>query len=189
MVPYGQKAADDDLMPASSGFAALFDQLYGAPRYAPTSWCDKVAGQAIAYSVLGALIHRLRSREGQALEVPMSEVCIDFMLVEHLGAMAFEPAKGPPGFRRQLSLGRKPYRTADEWACLLPYSDQNWADFLRFVGHPELCEEPRCTRISSRVTHIDELYDFVETEARRSPRQNGYDSRQCLYFRHARTRL
>lgn len=165
--PYGHKAAYDDLMQAGSGFASLFEQLYGAPRYAPTSWCDKVAGQAIAYSVLGALIHKLRTGEGQSLEVPMFEVCIDFMLVEHFGAMAFEPAKGPPGFKRQLALGRKPYRTADGWACILPYSTRNWMDFFDFIGRPELGKEPRYSHISSRVEHIDELYDILDAEARR----------------------
>jgi crotonobetainyl-CoA:carnitine CoA-transferase CaiB-like acyl-CoA transferase len=163
--PYGHKAAYDDLMQAGSGFSALFGQLYSSPRYAPTSWCDKVAGQAIAYSVLGALIHRLRSGEGQAIEVPMFEVCIDFMLVEHFGAMAFEPAKGPPGFKRQLALGRKPYRTANGWACILPYSDRNWTDFFQFVGRRELGTDPRFTDIGSRVEHIDELYGILETEA------------------------
>ena len=165
--PYGHKAAYDDLMQAGSGFAALFDQQYGAPRYAPTSWCDKVAGQAIAYSVLGAIIHRLRTGEGQAVEVPMFEVCVDFMLVEHFGAMAFEPAKGPPGFKRQLALGRKPYRTADGWACLLPYSTRNWRDFFVFIGRPQLADEPRYQEISSRVAHIDELYAVVDAEASR----------------------
>lgn len=164
--PYGHKAAYDDLMQAGSGFSALFEQLYDSPRYAPTSWCDKVAGQAIAYSVLGALIHKLRTGTGQAIEVPMFEVCIDFMLVEHFGAMAFEPAKGPPGFKRQLALGRKPYHTSDGWACILPYSTRNWQDFFRFIGRPELCDEPRYLNIGSRVAHIEELYDIVEAEAR-----------------------
>ncbi len=173
--PYGHKAAYDDLMQAGSGFSALFDQLYGEPRYAPTSWCDKVAGQAIAYSVLGALIHKLRAGEGQAIEVPMFEVCIDFMLVEHFGALAFEPAKGPPGFKRQLALGRKPYRTSDGWACILPYSDRNWQDFFAFVGRPELGQEPRYAEIGSRVEHIEELYIIVETEARKHSIQAWMD--------------
>jgi crotonobetainyl-CoA:carnitine CoA-transferase CaiB-like acyl-CoA transferase len=165
--PYGHKAAYDDLMQASSGFAALFEKLDGEPRYAPTSWCDKVAGQAIAYAVLGAFIHRLRTGVGQAVEVPMFEVCVDFMLVEHFGAMAFEPAKGPPGFKRQLARGRKPYRTADGWACILPYSDKNWKDFFRFVGRAEQAGEARFASLENRVVHIEELYKIVEREARR----------------------
>ena len=97
----------------------------------------------------------------------MFEVCVDFMLVEHFGAMAFEPAKGPPGFKRQLARGRKPYRTADGWACILPYSDKNWKDFFRFVGRAEQAEEARFTSLDSRVAHIEELYKIVEAEARR----------------------
>jgi len=165
--PYGEKAAYDDLMQAGSGFAALFGQLYGEPRYAPTSWCDKIAGQAIAYAVLGGLIHRLRSGQGQALEVPMFEVAVDFMLVEHFGPMAFEPAKGPPGFKRQLALGRKPYRTADGWACILPYSDRNWKDFFAFIGRTELASESRFAALESRVNRIEELYEIIDSEARR----------------------
>lgn len=165
--PYGHKAAYDDLMQAGSGFAALFEKLDGEPRYAPTSWCDKVAGQAIAYAVLGALIHRLRTGGGQAVEVPMFEVCVDFMLVEHFGAMAFEPAKGPPGFKRQLAKGRKPYRTADGWACILPYSDKNWRDFFVFVGRAAEAQEVRFASLNSRVAHIEELYSIVDFEARR----------------------
>jgi crotonobetainyl-CoA:carnitine CoA-transferase CaiB-like acyl-CoA transferase len=165
--PYGHKAAYDDLMQASSGFAALFDKVYGVPRYAPTSWCDKVAGQAIAYAVLGAFVHRLRTGCGQAVEVPMFEVCVDFMLVEHFGAMAFEPAKGPPGFKRQLARGRKPYATADGWVCILPYSDKNWKDFFRFVGRPSQALDARFASLDGRVAHIEELYEIVEAEARR----------------------
>ena len=165
--PYGDKPAYDDLMQASSGFAALFEKLDGEPRYAPTSWCDKVAGQAIAYAVLGALVKRLRSGGGQAIEVPMFEVCVDFMLVEHFGAMAFEPAKGPPGFKRQLAKGRKPYATEDGWACILPYSDKNWKDFFDFVGRPVLAQDGRFASLNSRVAHIEELYAIVEAEARR----------------------
>jgi crotonobetainyl-CoA:carnitine CoA-transferase CaiB-like acyl-CoA transferase len=165
--PYGHKAAYDDLMQASSGFAALFDKVYGEPRYAPTSWCDKVAGQAIAYAVLGAFVHRLRTGCGQPVEVPMFEVCVDFMLVEHFGAMAFEPAKGPPGFKRQLARGRKPYPTADGWACILPYSNKNWKDFFNFVGRSGQAQDARFASLDSRVAHIEELYEIVEAEVRR----------------------
>lgn len=38
----------------------------------------------------------------------MFETAIDFMLVEHFGAGAFEPTLGRMGFARQLSPHRKP---------------------------------------------------------------------------------
>ena len=163
--PYGHKAAYDDLMQAGAGFAALNEQVYGEPRYAPTAWCDKIAGQAITYAVLAALLHRERGGSGQEVEVPMFETTIDFMLAEHFGPGAFEPPLGPVGFPRQLSPNRKPYRTQDGWACLLPYSDANWRHFFEFIGQPELTGDVRFSKIAERVIHIDALYALVEQHA------------------------
>jgi crotonobetainyl-CoA:carnitine CoA-transferase CaiB-like acyl-CoA transferase len=160
--PYGHKPAYDDLMQAGSGFAALNAQLYGTPRYAPTAWCDKIAGKAIAYAVLGALLHRERGGSGQQVEVPMFETAIDFMLVEHHGPGAFEPPLGPIGFPRQLSPQRKPYRTRDGWACILPYSDRNWQDFFAFVGQAQWLDDARFADVAQRVEHVDALYAIVE---------------------------
>ena len=163
--PYGHKAAYDDLMQAGAGFAALNDQVYGEPRYAPTAWCDKIAGQAITYAVLAALLHRERGGSGQEVEVPMFETTIDFMLAEHFGPGAFEPPLGPIGFPRQLSPNRKPYRTQDGWACILPYSDENWRDFFTFIGQPALMDDVRFSKIAERVVNINELYSLVEKHA------------------------
>lgn len=165
--PYGDKAAYDDLMQAGSGFSSLNEQLLGVPSYAPTAWCDKIAGQAIAYAVLGALLHRERGGDGQEVEVPMFEVAIDFMLVEHFGPAAFEPPLGRAGFKRQLSKVRTPYRTRDGWACILPYSDRNWKDFFDFIGRPELADDPRYGKLTDRVNHIDSLYTVVAEHAPR----------------------
>jgi crotonobetainyl-CoA:carnitine CoA-transferase CaiB-like acyl-CoA transferase len=164
--PYGDKAAYDDLMQAGSGFAALNQEVYGEPRYAPTAWCDKIAGQAIVNAVLAALLYRERGGTGQQVEVPMFETAIDFMLAEHFGAGAFEPPMGPPGFARQLSPRRKPYRTLDGWACILPYSDRNWQDFFAFIGHSG-ADDPRYATMPLRVQNVDSLYGLLEEHAPR----------------------
>ena len=163
--PYCEKPAYDDLIQAGSGFAVLNQELYGEPRYAPTAWCDKIAGQAIAYAVLGALVHRLRGGGGQEVEVPMFETAVDFMLVEHFSAGAFEPPMGRIGFPRQLTPQRKPYRTADGWACILPYSDRNWRDFFIFIGRKDLLAEPDFADMAKRSARIGELYGLLEDEA------------------------
>ncbi|MBO9355982.1 CoA transferase [Bordetella petrii] len=163
--PYGDKAAYDDLIQAGCGLSGLVEQATGQAGYAPTALCDKIAGQAIVSAVLGALLHRERYAEGQEVEVPMFEVAIDFMLVEHFGPAAFEPPLGPAGFKRQLSKNRKPYRTRDSWACILPYSDRNWKDFFAFIGRPELADDARYRRITDRVINVDSLYGLVAEHA------------------------
>jgi len=163
--PYGDKAAYDDLIQAGSGLAALYGSVHGEPQYCPTVICDKIAGQTIASAILGALFHRARGGGGQAIEVPMFETAIEFMLIEHYGGGAFDPPLGRIGFQRLLSRQRKPYRTADGHACILPYSDQNWRDFFAFVGRTDLADDPRFRTLPERVQHIDVLYELVEEQA------------------------
>ena len=72
---------------------------------------------------------------------------------------------GKTGFARLLSRRRKPYRTRDGYAGILPYSDRNWRDFFDFTGHPEFNSDPRFTTLGSRVEHIEFLYGLIEEEA------------------------
>lgn len=167
--PYGDKAAYDDLIQAGSGLAALHIPARGEPAYMPTVLCDKLAGQAIAYSILAALFHRERTGIGQAIEVPMFETTVEFAFIEHLGGFGFIPSLGKPGFRRVLDKFRKPYRTEDGYACILPYSDRNWQDFFDFTGRIEFKDDMRFKRLADRVQHIEVLYAAVEVEAALRP--------------------
>jgi crotonobetainyl-CoA:carnitine CoA-transferase CaiB-like acyl-CoA transferase len=169
--PYRDKPAYDDLIQAGSGIAALFGEVHGEPAYVPTVICDKLAGQAIAYAILGALFQRARGGGGQAIEVPMLETTIELALAEHMFGFAFVPALSPPGFKRLMSRARKPYRTLDGYACILPYSDRNWQDFYAFTGRTEFSDDARFRTLSDRVHSIDVLYSMVEEEAAKRPTQ------------------
>jgi crotonobetainyl-CoA:carnitine CoA-transferase CaiB-like acyl-CoA transferase len=163
--PYAEKPAYDDLIQAGSGVAALYAQVHGEPAYVPTVICDKLTGQAIAYAILAALLQHARGGGGQAIEVPMFETTIEMNFAEHMYGWAFVPALGKPGFKRVLSKERKPYRTRDGYACILPYSDKNWRDFYAFTGRSEFENDPRFGRLSDRVQHIGILYRMIEEEA------------------------
>jgi crotonobetainyl-CoA:carnitine CoA-transferase CaiB-like acyl-CoA transferase len=163
--PYRDKAAYDDIIQAGSGLAALHMAARGEPAFMPTVLCDKLSGQAIAYSVIAALFQRERGGGGQAIEVPMFETTAEFAYVEHLLGFAFEPPLGPIGYVRVVSPRRKPFRTADGYMCILPYSDRNWRDFFDFVGKPEFNKDARFFPLTERVAHLEELYELIEAVA------------------------
>jgi len=163
--PYGDKPAYDDLIQAGSGIAALFAAVHGEPAYVPSVICDKLAGQAIAYSILAALFHRARGGGGQAIEVPMLETAIEFNLIEHFVGAAFDPPIGKAGYVRLVNPRRKPFRTKDGYACIMPYSDRNWEDFYGFTARTEFRDDPRLQRMADRVHHLDILYGMIEEEA------------------------
>jgi crotonobetainyl-CoA:carnitine CoA-transferase CaiB-like acyl-CoA transferase len=163
--PYSDKAAYDDLIQAGSGLAALHTGIRGEPGYVPTVVCDKLAGQAIAYAILAGLLQRERFGIGQAIEVPMFETAVEFNFIEHIDGFAFLPPLGKPVFPRVMSKQRKPYRTKNSYACILPYSDKNWLDFYEFTGRHEFESDSRFRRLPDRVLHIDTLYKMIEEEA------------------------
>ena len=164
--PYGNKPAYDDVIQAGSGFAALCaEESGGAPAYVPTVVCDKLAGQAIAYAILAGLLQRARGGGGQAIEAPMFETAVEFLTPEHMGGAAFDPPLGPFGYGRVLGGYRRPYRTRDGYACILPYSDRNWRDFFAFAGRPELAEAERFRSIAERARNAGELYGLIAEEA------------------------
>jgi len=163
--PYRDKAAYDDIIQAGSGLAALHVPARGEPAFMPTVICDKLSGQAIAYSVMAALFHRQRGGGGQAIEVPMFETSAEFAYLEHLLGFVFEPPIGRPGYSRVVSPRRKPFRTKDGYMCILPYSDQNWRDFFDFIDRAELKSDRRFFPLADRAAHLESLYELIEAEA------------------------
>jgi crotonobetainyl-CoA:carnitine CoA-transferase CaiB-like acyl-CoA transferase len=79
-----------------------------------------------------------------------------------MGGRLFDPAEGAPGYARQLSKDRRPYRTRDGHVCVLIYNDGHWRRFFEAVGRPEIwTSDPRFASITSRTAHIDEIYAMV----------------------------
>jgi len=165
--PYGDKAAYDDLIQAGSGLAALYTRLSGEPAYAPTVLCDKLAGQTIVGAVLAALVQRSQGGGGQAVEVPMFESAVDFLLVEHLAGATFDPPMGQPGYSRLLTKYRRPYRARDGYIAVVPYTDRNWIDFFDFAGMPQVMQDPRFKRLAERGENIEALYEVLAATVQR----------------------
>lgn len=126
--------AYDDTVQAASGTCDIFAKSGDGPRYAPYLMADKVAGLTLVYSALAALHYRDRTGQGQWVDVPMIDALADFNLVEQLNEFTFDPPLGEPGWHRTLAPTRVPHPSMDGWICILPYSDRNWADFLRLTG-------------------------------------------------------
>ena len=139
--PDAAKPAFDDIIQAGCGLAAVASIGREAPDYVPSLIADKTAGMAVVNAVLAALLHRARTGRGQYVEVPMLETMVAFVLTEHLGGLAFEPAPAPPGYARLLEGGRKPAPTRDGHIALLPYSAPHWRAFFAAAGKPEIGEE------------------------------------------------
>ncbi|MCC5858185.1 MAG: CoA transferase [Ectothiorhodospiraceae bacterium] len=158
--PYSGLQAYDDVIQAASGLTSLMGRYHGdeRPRYVPSTIADKVAGLYASQAVLAAVIHRLRTGEGQHVEVPMFEAFTQFLLQEHLWGHAFEPPAGEFGYFRQTDPNRQPFPTADGYISIVPYTDDVWLTMLELLDSLELTEDPRFSSPEQRRANMTLLY-------------------------------
>jgi crotonobetainyl-CoA:carnitine CoA-transferase CaiB-like acyl-CoA transferase len=158
--PYADRPAYDDLIQAASGLAGVQADDAGVPRYTATTISDRVVGMAAASAIGMALYRREKTGTGQAIELPMFETMVQFVLGDHLLGATFEPPLGDPVYQRLLH--RRPYRTKDGYLAILPYTDAHWRRFFTAAGRAELLADGRFGTIAGRSAAIDELYDLLE---------------------------
>ncbi len=161
--PYRDLQAYDDVIQVATGTTSLLSRVDGdpTPRYLPSLIADKVAGQYGAQAILAALVHKLRTGEGQKVEVPMFEAFANFILEEHLRDATFEPEIGPIGYPRQLDPGRQPFPTADGSISIVPYTDDKMRLLFVLLGAPEILTREAFSTPLVRFRNSTALYREV----------------------------
>lgn len=158
--PYADLQAYDDVIQAASGTTSLLPRVDGdeRPRYFPSLIADKVAGLHAVYAVQAAIIHRLRTGEGQSIEIPMFESFTHFMMLEHLGAHVFDPPTGDAGYARQVDPDRQPFPTSDGHISLVIYTDASWGTVLGLLGDPDFLNDERFATPKGRYKNQSLIY-------------------------------
>lgn len=166
--PYADLQAYDDVIQAASGTTSLLPRVDGdpRPRYFPSLIADKIAGQFGAQAILAALVHKLRTGEGQAVEVPMFECFTAFMLTEHLRDATLDPPLGPAGYPRQLDPTRQPFPTRDGYVAIVPYTPESTARLMTLLDSDALLETPEYAAAKAEGRHMPLIYAEI---ARKTP--------------------
>jgi crotonobetainyl-CoA:carnitine CoA-transferase CaiB-like acyl-CoA transferase len=163
--PKASEPAYDDIIQAMSGLAALNADATGAPRFLPSILADKVVGLHLAFALTSGLVHRLKTGKGCAVEVPMFESMVAFLLVEHLAGKSFVPPLGPAGYERMLAKNRRPYKTRDGYMAIMPYTTQQWTRFLECIGKTDLLAADWVADPVKRSQNVDALYQLIADAA------------------------
>ncbi len=160
--PYAGRPAMDDTIQAMCGLAWLQRAVSGREQLVASVVADKATGLTIVNAVLAAIIHRLKTGAGQAIEVPMFETMVAFTMPEHMAGQSFVPSKGEAGYARVINPDRRPFRTADGWLCVVPYTTAQWLRFLRLIGRDDLADDPAMADPVHRSHMFRELYGLID---------------------------
>jgi crotonobetainyl-CoA:carnitine CoA-transferase CaiB-like acyl-CoA transferase len=161
--PYADLQAYDDLIQAATGTTSLLPRVDGnpKPRYMASLIADKVAGLHGVYAVLGAMVHKLRTGEGQHVEVPMLEAFTQFILKEHLYDATFVPPTGSIGYERQIEPNRQPFPTKDGHIAIVPYTDASMVRLFKVLGGDTILAKPEFATPQERAKRQSELYRLI----------------------------
>ena len=157
---YREKPAYDTIIQGASGMAALHHRATGEPRYVPMVVADKVVGLTAVQMIAMALYRRTQTGEGCAIEIPMFENMVKFVLEEHLYLRTFEPPLGETGDPRLLDPLGKPIPTRDGWICLSANTDDQAFAFFDAVGRPELKTDPRFCSVQARFANVKAYFEI-----------------------------
>jgi crotonobetainyl-CoA:carnitine CoA-transferase CaiB-like acyl-CoA transferase len=159
--PYAAFGAVDDVIQGASGLAGLFSAAYGtAPAYVPMVVADRIVGLTAAHALLAALIHKMRTGQGQEIEVPMFEVMAAMVLGDHLGGQTFSPQAGAMGYPRLINPHRKPYRTKNGHLAVIIYTDRQWNRFVEAIADTRL--DPKDARFSTAAARAKNFHATYE---------------------------
>ena len=148
---YLDKPAYDTIIQGAGGIAACFQRQTGEPQFVPMVVADHLVSLIVVQMILLALRARDLTDEAQSIEVPMFENVASFVLQEHLGQRAFEPARGEMGDARIFDPNARPVRTRDGYICVSANTDGQVRGFFEAIGRPDLSTDPRFATVSARL--------------------------------------
>ena len=154
--------------PATEGAAGLAYQtgyLGGGPVMAEIPYTDYTSGEHTVFAVMAALMHRLRTGQGQFVDISQTqatsstipEVLMDFS------------ANGRSGqrFGNQDTVmsphGCYPCRGDDRWITIAVATDEEWQAVCRVLGQNGWAADPRFEDSLSRWKDRDELDALIGT--------------------------
>jgi len=120
---------------------------------------DITAGILAAMGVLAAYTHRLKTGQGQRVDVSLFEAGIVHTYWQSAIALATVIAPGPLGSAHPLSAPYQAFATADGWITIGAANQSNWLKLVDALEASELKSDPRFATNASRMANLPALVD------------------------------
>jgi crotonobetainyl-CoA:carnitine CoA-transferase CaiB-like acyl-CoA transferase len=154
--PYAERPSYDSVAQALSGFLSVVVDS-NRPRFLGPALADAITGIYAAYGVLGALVQRGRTGQGNLVEVSMLEAMAHFA-VEPFAAF-FALGATPTSSDRPRLAQAYILHTADQRLIAIHLSslDKFWEGLVSALNAPELGSDVRFSTRQARITHYESL--------------------------------
>jgi crotonobetainyl-CoA:carnitine CoA-transferase CaiB-like acyl-CoA transferase len=159
--PYRDMPGYDTVGQARSGLLSLLTDP-GKPQGMGISFSDHLTGMYACYGVLGALINRMLTGEGQHVETSLLRASVSF--VSENAARYFETGHVPRRKHRTTTAGVFAFEDQDGLPFVLHMSspDKFWHGLFDVVGKPEWAQDSRFNNRKGRMANYDALVEQLQ---------------------------
>jgi crotonobetainyl-CoA:carnitine CoA-transferase CaiB-like acyl-CoA transferase len=161
--PESHKGGFDIMSQGMAGTMAMNSAEGERPVKIPISIHDLSGGLTALYSILGAYIHKLKTGEGQYIDVALVDAGLALTVQEASGFFGAGAIPQVSGTRNRLAAPYQAYKCKDGYVIVGAGNQRLWERLCRDVlQKPEWITDPRFPSVSERVAHIDELEVLME---------------------------
>ena len=155
----------DMIAQAAAGALSITGEVDGRPLIPGPTTGDSGTGVQLGMAILAAYVQRLRTGQGQRIEISMQEAMTYFMrtriaLGGEWGTRAAPRAGSGGGLPPVGIYPCKPFG-ANDWAFVMPITDGHWDDLCVAIERPDLLVDERFADLSVRVSHEAALYEEI----------------------------
>ncbi|PYZ96671.1 CoA transferase [Alteribacter lacisalsi] len=161
--PYSHKGGFDLVAQGMSGLMSMTGEEDGRPLKSGIAVYDIGAGITAAYSIMAAYIHKLKSGEGQHLDIALSEIGLPWFTWEAAAYFAEGTIPKATGSRHRVSAPYQAVKAKDSYMMLGCANQKTWENFCMNVAEkPEWITEPRFETNTLRHDNVEALEKEIE---------------------------
>jgi formyl-CoA transferase len=166
--PYADYTCFDPLAQATAGALSITGEREGPPIKPGPTISDSGTGMQMALAITAAWVQRLRTGEGQLIELSMQEATTMFMRTTGVMEWARQPALRR-GHRGGAPTGMYPCAPGgpNDYVYMLIGTSRMWDQLCVAIERPDLLTDPRFQSARLRQQHADALDTEISAWTRR----------------------
>jgi crotonobetainyl-CoA:carnitine CoA-transferase CaiB-like acyl-CoA transferase len=159
--PYAQRAGYDFMIQAMGGMMSVTGEADGEPQKIGVALADVTTGLYAANAIQAALIHQLKTGQGQYIDMALLDVQVATLANQAMNYLATGNNPRRYGNAHPNIVPYQSFQTSDGFIILAIGNDAQFARFCALAEKPELALDERYLKNSARVRFRESLLPVV----------------------------
>ncbi len=169
--PNAHRPGYDLMAQGYGGLMSLTGVPEGAPMKAGVGIADLMCGMYAVSAIQAALIHRMKSGEGQHIDLALVDTQVAWLANEGVNYLTSGETPKRRGNQHPNIVPYQVFECADGHAIVAVGNDAQFAHFVEMIGLPELGVDKRFSKNTDRLANRDTLIPILAEQLSKMPKQ------------------